>query len=214
MIEIEMSSDSGGTETIVKDGLDNYELVLNIVVDREGEMPDRHAVMTIPNGMDAGHGLKILHRLGNRIHEVVDHPVSFVTVKILSGLKIEFGKGCKTDRHLSEGVATGFESCLDIGPRRGRDGAGAVELFSAFKLRCVPSGRLVTGCGRLNDRPEVIHDLDPLLGIHLIDGFHHCRHVALPFFQEHYIKRSKSRSMRRLRSYHNLIVMKGAMRCQ
>lgn len=209
-----MSSDSGGTETIVKDGLDNYELVLNIVVDREGEMPDRHAVMTISNGMDAGHSLKILHRLGNRILKVVDHPVPFVAVKVLSGLKIEFGKGCKTDRHLSEGVATGFESCLDIFPRRGRDGAGAIESLPAFEFRCVPSGRLVAGCGRFNDRPEVIHGLDPLLGIHLVDGFHHCRHVVSPFVQGHYIKRSKSRSMRRLRSYHNLIVMKGEMRCR
>ena len=60
----EMRRDSRGAEAIVKNGLHDGRSVFNVVVDREGEMRNGHAVMSVMLGMYARIFLKIVHGLG------------------------------------------------------------------------------------------------------------------------------------------------------
>ena len=90
-----MSRDSCWTKTVVKYGFDHGIFAFDVVVYGKREVWHTHAMMPVANGMNASKFSKIVKRLADAIHEMIQHPLAVGCIEILRFNEIELGKGCK-----------------------------------------------------------------------------------------------------------------------
>ena len=143
----EMRRDPRRTETVVKNGLYDRRFIFEVVVDGKREVRDWHAVVAVMLRVDAGVSFKIVHRLRDGTHEMIEDPGTFWGVEILGFDKVEFSKGCKLWGHASEGGAASFKTGLDLGPVVDGDFVGLIERFATGKFLSVPRRRNETDFG-------------------------------------------------------------------
>lgn len=172
----EVRCDSRRTEAVVENGFHKYRLVLNVVVDREGKMRNRHTVMSVAYRVDAGEFPKVVHRLGDGVHEMGENPIPLGGIEILCLDEVEFGEGCEPEFHSSACGTTGFKASLDVRPAVDGNLAGLIKGFTTGKFLSMPRRRDETGVRGFNLRPQIFHGLDLLIRCHAVYGFHYGGH--------------------------------------
>ena len=81
----EVRGDSRRSESVVEDRFDYSVVALDVIVDREGEMLDAHAMMPKMDWVYSGVDSEIVKGLVDAVHEMVEYPCAASGVEILRG---------------------------------------------------------------------------------------------------------------------------------
>ena len=158
----EMRGNAGWAEAIVQNRLDDDVVALDVVIDGEREVRNHHAVMPEVDRVYACEINEGIERGVDVLHEVVKYPCAVGGIEVLSLGEVELGKS--RESHAFHVTAR------SDGPLGGLSRPTSRKPESPFRRRvCTRS--------RFKRRPKVVHHLNFLRDVHLIDLLHYSWHV-------------------------------------